>query len=832
MQWLTIYVFLLDFSSQFFFKVTCSASEYSLQGDYLLGGLFSLNSISTAVRQSYPVALECYRYSFDESAYRMMEMMRFTVEEINNSSTILPDVSLGYEIFDYCSDMQNFPSVFSFISENGSIPVQRYLNEYKPKIIAVTGPYGSSSTITVAPLFTLALVPMVNYGSSSYRLSNKNMYPSFLRTVPNNKDLINIIIHIIKWFGWNWVAFIGSRDDYSQDGLNFFSRYAKKNNICLAYQDLLDETSNYNSTLSTIEKRNVKVIVVFSSQEVAKNLIRAAIKNNIRNKVWIAGEVWSMNKQLPNEPGIRNIGKIFGITEQPMSFPGFKQFVYNRESKSNDKYLKDGEIHPPQPKEKMCNQDCHNCSLLSSEGILNENPTFSFPIYAAIYTMANALHKVLQCDANGCNRSIPVYPFMLLKEMKKLDFPLNGRKVKYDQNGDLPVFYDVVFWRLGTSSPVFERIGTYSSYPEITFTINNSLIGWDSDASIPFANCSVECTAGFRREKDQNYACCFQCKMCETNTYVNYTQDPYTCNMCNVDEWSEEGSTSCQKRAILYLQYTDPLSIFLTVSAVILLVLCVAVIILFLYNYNTPVVKSAGGNMCFVMLASLALSSISIFFFFGQPKEIHCIFRNVMFYIFYTVCLSCMTVRSFQIFCIFKMAAKFPKIHRLWVQHNGQWIVIATLSSLQIFICALWMSLKTPIPAKTNTSFETILSCSAGNEQAFFVNLFFTWSLSVLCFSFSYMSTDLPKNYNEAKSITFSMLLFFISWSFYFTVTKFPPGLYIPFFKAGAQLSSSYGILLSYFIPKSYVIIFQPKKNTQAYFQTSIQNYTQTISRM
>lgn len=310
------------------------------------------------------------------------------------------------------------------------------------------------------------------------------------------------------------------------------------------------------------------------------------------------------------------------------------------------------------------------------------------------------------------------------------------------------------------------------------------------------------------------------------------SEDPYSCNLCDVDEWSEEGSTSCQKRAILYLQHKNPFSILFMASAVTLVLLCVAVIMLFLYNYNTPVVKSAGGNMCYIMLASLALSSINVFFFFGQPTAIHCIFQNVIFYFFYSVCLSCMTVRSFQIFCIFKMAAKFPKIHRLWVQYNGQWIVIATFLLFQIIFCVLWMSLNTPIPAKTYISYAVILGCSPGNQQIVLGSVIITWSLSVLCFSFSYMSTDLPKNYNEAKSITFSMLLFFISWSFYFTVTKFPPGLYIQFFNPWAQLSSLYGILLSYFIPKSYVIIFQPKKNTQAYFQTSIQNYTQTISRM
>lgn len=236
--------------------------------------------------------------------------------------------------------------------------------------------------------------------------------------------------------------------------------------------------------------------------------------------------------------------------------------------------------------------------------------------------------------------------------------------------------------------------------------------------------------------------------------------------------------------------------------------------------------------MCFVMLASLALSSISVFFFLGQPKEMHCIFRNVIFNFFYTVCLSCMTVRSFQIFCIFKLAAKFPKIHQLWMQYNGQWIFIATFSFLQVLICVLRISVNTPIPTKTYITAAVILSCSPGNPILFLISVVFTWSLSVFCFLFSYMSTDVPKSYNEAKSITFSMLLFFISWSFYFTATKFPPGLYIQFLNAWAQLSSLYGILLSYFITKSYVIIFQPRKNTQAYFQTSIQNYTQTMSRM
>ncbi|XP_072537148.1 taste receptor type 1 member 2.2 [Salminus brasiliensis] len=828
MQWLAVYVLLLDVAN--WFKIPISASEFSLQGEYLLGGFFSLNIVFNQKRQSYPVALECQRYQFDESAYQMFEVMRFTVEEINNSSTLLPNVSLGYEIFDHCSDTQNFPSVLSFISQNGSVPVLQNYKNYQPKVIAVTGPYESTTTITVAPFFMMNLIPMVNYGASSYDLSNKMLYPSFVRTVPSNKDLIKIIIRIIKWFGWNWVAFIGSQDDYSRDGLNLFDQYIRQNDICLAYQELLYFNSAYHATLNKINKLNIKVIVVFAMKVIAENIVKAAIKYNIRNKVWIAGEGWAMNKQLFREPGIQNIGKIFGITEQFMSLPGLNEFIYK--TRDNNDHEDDDQC--PQPKEKLCNQVCDNCTKLSSEEILNESPTFSFPVYSAIHTMAHALHNILQCGANGCNKSIPVYPFKLLKEIKKLNFSLNGRQVQYDDNGDPPVSYVVVLWNTEGSSRVFEVIGSYETYPEIAFTINSSRVNWDNDGSVPFANCSVECKKGFRKEKDRNHECCFNCKMCPSNTYANFTEDPNTCFPCNAGEWSQEGSTSCQKRSIMYLPFTGPLSILLLISAASLELLCIAVTVLFFVNYNTPVVKSAGGNMCFLMLASLIMSSISVFFFFGQPSVTECIFRNVMFCFFYTICLSCLAVRSFQIFWVFKMASKFPEVYKCWVKHNGQWLVIAVVSVVQFIFCVLWVTLKTPSPSRDETSYidQIILICSSGNVEIFYVMVVLILSLSVLCFFFSYMCADLPKDYNEAKSITFSMLLFYISWCIYFTASMIYEGVLIQLIDAAAQLFSLYGILLSYFIPKSYVIVFQPKKNTQAYFQTTIQNYTQTISRM
>lgn len=89
--------------------------------------------------------------------------MRFSVEEINNSSILLPNVSLGYEIFDHCSDIQNLPDALKLISVNGMIQVNSgpYINEIGSKLISVVGPFSSTSTRTVAPLFMVDLIPIV-----------------------------------------------------------------------------------------------------------------------------------------------------------------------------------------------------------------------------------------------------------------------------------------------------------------------------------------------------------------------------------------------------------------------------------------------------------------------------------------------------------------------------------------------------------------------------------------------------------------------------------------------------------------------------------------------
>lgn len=253
----------------------------------------------------------------------------------------------------------------------------------------------------------------VNYGSSASVFSQKSKFPSFVRTVHPSKRVIDAIVRILKHFNWRWVAFLNDDDDFGIDGLELFMKIIAGTNICLAYTNNLNHDPDYESIFRQIEVQDVHVIIVFAIEKTAEAMMKAAIKLNIRSKVWIAGDSWSLNKVIPKEEGVQDIGTVVGVAQPLVTMPGFSDFIYS--TKGLDPCEAKEQINKTTEPEMFCNQVC-NCSDVNPQELIDSDPSFSFSVYSAVYAVAHALHNTLRCGADGCDTNMTVQPYMVSKQ--------------------------------------------------------------------------------------------------------------------------------------------------------------------------------------------------------------------------------------------------------------------------------------------------------------------------------------------------------------------------------------------------------------------------------
>ncbi|XP_019326253.1 PREDICTED: taste receptor type 1 member 1 [Aptenodytes forsteri] len=103
--------------------------------------------------------------------------------------------------------------------------------------------------------------------------------------------------------------------------------------------------------------------------------------------------------------------------------------------------------------------------------------------------------------------------------------------------------------------------------------------------------------------------------------------DLYGCQSCRVDEWAPARSEACFNCTVEFLSWSEPISWALLIPTVLLMLLMAGLAILFALNTSTPVVKSVGRKMCFLMLASLACACSSLFCYSGESTRHTCLLQ-------------------------------------------------------------------------------------------------------------------------------------------------------------------------------------------------------------
>ncbi|XP_060058379.1 taste receptor type 1 member 2-like, partial [Erinaceus europaeus] len=305
--------------------------------------------------------------------------------------------------------------------------------------------------------------------------------------------------------------------------------------------------------------------------------------------------------------------------------------------------------------------------------------------------------------------------------------------------------------------------------------------------------------------------------------------DEYECQACPPLMWSDSNDTTCFERRPVFLEWREVPTVILTLLAALGTLGTLGTLLLFWRNFGTPVVRSAGGPLCFLMLGALLAAYAAVPLYVGPPTVARCLWRQALFAACSTVCISCVAVRSFQIACIFRMARRLPRAYTSWLRCRGPYLSVAAVTALKLaFVAGAELT-----HAATLTTLDglgdprvVVLSCSPDYRKGLLLNTGLDLLLAVLGFGFAYAGKELPTSYNEAKFITFCLAFYFSSSVCLCTVMSVYEGVLVTTLDLLVAVLNLLCISLGYFGPKCSVILFYPERNTQAYFHSMIQGYT------
>ncbi|XP_056334377.1 extracellular calcium-sensing receptor [Danio aesculapii] len=794
---------------------------FSKDGDITIGALFAILSKETLPSFQFtrkPQLLSCSSVNLRD--FRMTQIMIFAIEEINRSESLLPNVSIGYRIYDTCGSRMSAMSATMALMNGPEFTADKICNGKSP-IHAIIGETESSATIILSKTTGPFKIPVISHSASCECLSNRKIYPSFFRTIASDYHQGRALAFIVKHFGWSWVGTVNSDNDYGNNVMAIFLNTAQKEGICVEYSVKFyrTEPEKLKKVVETIKKSTAKVIVAFVSLVEMGLLIDQLTIQNITGFQVIGGEGWITTKSLITSKSFRVLGGSLGFAFRKIIIEGFADYVIKAFWEID---------FPCLMTERNSSQyalTCGNYQDLFTLKNYNEDipeQRYASNVYKAVYAVAHSLHNLLKCkEKEGCEKSLTMQPQQVVEALKNVNFTLKiGDRVWFDSTGGAVAHYEVVNWQQDSDGSFqFKNVGYFDASlpPDQSFMLNPKNIIWSGgQLERPRSVCSASCPPGTRKAAQKGRpVCCYDCIPCAEGEISNET-DSNNCKQCQGEYWSNVEKNKCVLKVVEFLSFTDFLGIVLVFFSLFGVGLTVLVAILFYNKKDTPIVKANNSELSFLLLFSLTLCFLCSLTFIGRPTEWSCMLRHTAFGITFVLCISCVLGKTIVVLMAFKATLPGSNVMK-WFGPVQQRLSVLVFTIVQVLICLLWLTMSSPFPYKNMKYYKEkiILECSLGSVIGFWAVLGYIGLLAALCFILAFLARTLPDNFNEAKFITFSMLIFCAVWVTFIPAYVSSPGKYTVAVEIFAILASTFGLLLCIFVPKSYIIIFKPEHNTK-----------------
>ncbi|XP_063775225.1 vomeronasal type-2 receptor 26-like [Pseudophryne corroboree] len=686
--------------------------------------------------------------------YKYLLTFIFVIEEINKDQTILPNVTLGYHIYDSCTQSKKaVKSVLQILSGPGKT-IPNYSCMGHRTLSGFIGDHSSLTTLPMAQILALYGYTQISYGGTSYILSDRNLYPTFYRTVQWDRASFSVISGLIELFGWTWVGVLASDDDSGNEEIQLLTEHLTSTSICVAYiikikpssLDILYEKNKKRADI--IRKSSAQVIILCGTYSSYLADLLAALREVINDKTLVFGPTFALNPFLLEH-----------------------------------------------------HMDIFNGSLVLQPSSVPMLDMSSF--YDSFQTINHPEDKLLELHR-------------YLRDEKRVD----GDPV-FNTNGDFVTPYIITSWKAFANKSFFlVNVGHTYKVGEKDHNISilkNKTVWKNGINKIPKSQCSENCQPGTRKVLTSAlHSCCYYCVQCSEGEISNVT-DSENCLKCAHHEWPNEKKTQCVPKELEFLSYTsDTIVVLILITTFVLFSLTFMILKIFILYRDTPLVKANNKNLGFLLLVSIMLSILSVFLFLGRPVDATCILRQISFGVFFSVAISCVLGKTIMVYIAFK-ASKPGSQWKSWISTKLSNCLVLLCSSIQVVICMSWVTVSPPFQELDTHSYKgkIIVQCNEGSLIGFYSVLGYMGILAAISFITAFLARTLPDSFNEAKYITFSMLVFCSVWIPLIPAYLSSKGKYMVAVEIFAILASCAGLLGCIYFPKCYIILWRPELNTR-----------------
>ncbi|XP_077773105.1 vomeronasal type-2 receptor 26-like [Podarcis muralis] len=718
--------------------------------------------------------------------------------------------------------------------------------------MAIIGGLTLQNSKQMPHILNIYKIPQLSYSSFEPALSDKTQFPSVYRMIPNESPQYAGIVQLLQHFGWTWIGLIVSDDDSGEKLLRTLIPWLLQKNICIAFKQVIPTLEGIHRVTSTNLINKVRSILLSSKTNVilvhgnsqSMEVLRMVLhvdENGPKpmERVWVVTALWDFASVLDSRAFTpKSFNGTLSFSLHANDVAGYKEFLEILNPTKTVLY----DIHHFWSSAFLCSFPTYNIYAKTSRICTGQEKLRSLPqivfemgmsgqaysIYNAVYVIAHALHAILSSRlkqklmGKAARRNLNVHPWQLHSFLKLIHFNNSaGEEIFFDENGDLATGYDIVntvtFSNLSIHRVCVGRVDPQAPEGK-KFTINGSAVVWNHkfNQNLPQSTCVESCRPGHSRILHQGkQICCHDCSQCSEGT-VSKLMDADHCNKCPEDQHPNKDHDHCIPKHIVYLAYGESLGIILASFALFLSLITLVVMWIFIQNQETPIVKANNWNITCTLLISLLLCFLCSFLFIGKPGKVTCLLRQTVFGMVFCLAVSCVLAKTITVVLAF-MATKPGNRMRKWVGKRLAVSVIILCTLIQTGICALWLATSPPFPEFDMHSQTTqiIVQCNEGSAAMFYTVLGYMGLLAIISFTVAFFARKLPDTFNEAKLITFSMLVFCSVWVSFVPTYLSTKGKYMVAVEIFSILASSVGLLGCIFFPKLYIIVLRPELNSR-----------------